>query len=142
MPTPKIINKFGTLVGWNGMTVNILGREVEGITEVEYGDELDVAAAYGAGKFPIGSEEKNYKANASLTMYWEELTALQQQMPKGGRIQDLTFDIPVQYEFNGTFYKDIIRSFRPTKNPRQIKQGDGKILCKIEGFTPFIDWNA
>lgn len=142
MPTPKIINKFGTLIGWNQVTPNVLGREVEGITEVEYGDEQDVAPAYGAGNYPIGEEVKNYKANASVTMYIEELIALQQQLPKGGRLSDLVFDIPVQYEYNGSFYKDIIRNFRPTKNPRSIKQGDGKILSKIEGYTSHIDWNV
>ncbi len=142
MATPTIINKFGTLIGWGATTVNVAGRDVEGITEVSYEDEVDSAPVYGAGRYPIGKEEKNYKASASLTMYIEELIALQNQLPKGSRIQDLTFDIPVCYEYNGSTYKDIIRNFSPMKNPRELKQGDGKILCKSEGFCTHIDWNV
>ena len=55
-----ITNKFGTLVGWNKITYNIMGRDVEAIVRIAYDDNVDMANAYGANKMPIGREEKNF----------------------------------------------------------------------------------
>ena len=50
---PKIVNKFGTLIGWKAITFNLMGRDVEGITEIEYDDKMAIDNEYGAGDMPI-----------------------------------------------------------------------------------------
>jgi hypothetical protein len=143
MARPTIINKFGTLIGWNNITINILGREMEGIEEVKYDDDIPVDSAYGAGKFPIGSTEGNYKATASVKLYAEEIIALQQQLPKGGRIQDIpAFDAIVQFEYGGQVYKDILRNCRFTKVGRESKNGEGKIVTDFPLHISHVDWNV
>jgi len=45
-----IINKFGKMQGWNSVTVNVLGRDLEGITSIKYDDCTQKENVYGAGK--------------------------------------------------------------------------------------------
>ena len=68
-----IINRFGQMTGWNNIVVNMLSRDVEGITELAYDDNVKKEHAYGAGKFPVGRGEGNYEAKASITLYKEEV---------------------------------------------------------------------
>jgi hypothetical protein len=142
MARPTIINRFGTLIGWNNITINILGRDLEGIEEIKYSDEETQDVAYGAGKFPIGKTKGNYKATASVKLYLEELLSLQKQLPQGSRLQDIPdFDVTVSYEYNGTIYTDVIRNCSFKTNPRESKNNEGKIVCDMELCPISIDWN-
>lgn len=143
MARPKIINKFGTLIGWNNITVPMMGRELEGIQEISYNDEEEHGVEHGGGKYPVGKTRGKYTAKASLTLLVEEVIALQKQLPKGTRLQDLPdIDIPVQYEYSGEIYTDIIRNWSFTNNGREVKTGDGKIAVKFDGAISHIDWNV
>lgn len=72
-----LINKFGKIAGWNSVKVVMLGRQVEGITALSYKDSKEKENIYGAGEFPVGRGEGNYKAEASITLLKEEVNALQ-----------------------------------------------------------------
>ena len=72
-----LINKFGKIAGWNSVKVVMLGRQVEGITALSYKDSKEKDNIYGAGEFPVGRGEGNYKAEASITLLKEEVNALQ-----------------------------------------------------------------
>lgn len=138
-----IINKFGRIVGWNNVTVRMLNRNLEGITEVMYDDELEIDAERGGGKYPLGTSEKNYSAKCSITLFSEELVALQASLPKGTRIQDIpAFPIVVEYDRNGFIQTDVVQNCRCKTNGREVKQGDGKIVHKIDIYTSHIDWNV
>jgi len=140
---PLIINKFGKLAGWASMTTNLLWRDIEGITEVEYKDEKEMNNEYGAGEFPIGQSEGNYKAEASVSLYKEEIIALTQSLPKGVYIQDIPpFDITVQYRYNLKLYKDVLRNCRFKNNGVAAKQNDGTITHKHDLLISHIDWNV
>lgn len=143
MSQATIVNKFGTLIGWNNITVNILGRDLEGITELEYDDEEEHDLAYGRGKMPIGKTKGNYKAKASITLKREEVIALQKQLPPGARLQDIPdFDIEVSYEYQGNIYTDSIRNCSFKTNGVSIKQGDASIDQKFELQPTHINWNT
>ena len=143
MASATIINKFGRIVGWNNITMTLYGRDVEAITEVSYNDEQDMENEYGQGKYPMGQGEMNYKANFSFSLYHEELLAIQRSLPPGIRIQDIPpTDVIINYEHNGTTYKDVVRNVRLKNNGREVKQGDGKIVFKVDCLTSHIDWNA
>ncbi|MEI8087001.1 MAG: hypothetical protein WCG93_12375 [Paludibacter sp.] len=138
-----IINKYGKLAGWNSITVNMLGRDVEGIKEVEYSDSTEKENAFGAGNMPIGRGEGNYTAKASITLFVEEEMALQQSLPPGKRFSDVApFDVAVEYEFNGFKYTDRVRNAEFTGRSVAIKQGDKTIANKHELIVSHVDWNV
>lgn len=137
-----IINKFGRIVGWNNITARFLNRNLEGITELEYDDDLEMDNEHGAGRYPLGQSEGNYNAKCSVTLFSEEMMALQASIPPGMRIQDIPpFPVIVEYDWNGVIKKDVIQNCRFRNNGRSVKQGDGKIVHKLTILTSHIDWS-
>lgn len=51
------------MAGWNSVTYNLYGRDVEGISELGYDDNIEKEMIYGAGRMPIGVGEGNYQGN-------------------------------------------------------------------------------
>lgn len=144
MPAATIINKFGTLQGWNSVTVHVLGRDLEGITSLKYDDKVTKENAYGAGKFPVGRTEGNYEATASLTLLKEELDGVQAALAPGVRIQDVpAFDIEVIYETkSGRIQKDRILNCEFTNKAVDVSQSDGSIAVECELICSHILWNV
>ena len=138
-----IINKFGKVAGWNSITLRMLGRDVEGITELEYNDTVEKENIMGAGAFPVGRGEGNYQAKASVTLLQEEIVALQKSLGPGKRLTDIApFDIVVRYEYNGFACKDLIRNAEFLGNARAVKQNDKSITNKFDLLVSHIDWNV
>lgn len=139
-----IINKFGTMQGWNALTVNMMFRDMEGIAKMQYDDNVSMENVKGAGGFAIGRTEGDYEPTCSMEVYKEEDDALQQSLPPGKRVQDIApFDITCEYERNdGTIVKDIIRNVQIRKRGRDISQGDGTITVPYDLICSHIDWNA
>lgn len=138
-----IINKFGTLQGWNNLTVRLLGRDLEGITALKYDDTVSKENAYGAGQYPVGRTEGNYEATASITLLKEEMDAIQEALPPGVRIQDIpAFDIEVVYETkSGRVQKDRIMNCEFTGKQMELTQGEGSVAMECELITSHILWN-
>ncbi|MDR0872988.1 MAG: hypothetical protein LBN27_05910 [Prevotellaceae bacterium] len=137
-----IINKFGKITGWNSITVNMLGRDVEGITELNYSDTVEKENVYGAGAFPVGRGEGNYAATCNITLLHEEIVALQRALGPGQSLTDIDpFDINVLYESGGIMYKDRIRNCEFKGNARNPKQNDKSITNQFELICSHIDWN-
>src|SRR5665647_2195729 len=94
-----IINKFGKMAGWNSLTINMLGRDVEGISEITYDDNVEIEGARGAGAYFCGYGEGNYEAKCSVTFYLEEWNAIQRALPPGKSVTAIApFDIITEYE--------------------------------------------
>lgn len=138
-----IINKFGKMQGWNDITINMLGRDLEGVTELSYNDSQKKENVYGAGKFPIGRSRGNYEAKASITILKEEIDALKLSLGFASTIRDIApFDIVVQYETDlGVFNKDRIINCEFMGDGVDVKQNDGSIATKYELIVSHIDWN-
>jgi len=138
-----IINSFGKLTGWNSLTFNILGRDVEGIAELEYTDEVKKDNEYGAGGFPLGQSQGNYSAKGSVTLYSEEIVALQGALPPGARMQDIPpFPGNSVYELNNVIVRDVLNNCSFMNIGKAVKQGDGKITHKCDLLISHIDWNV
>lgn len=143
MKIDRLINKFGLMAGWNNVTVVLLGRELEGITELSYSDAVEMENVYGRNGMPIGRAEGNYGAKTSITLYMEEIIALQHSLPPGRRIQDIEpFDIIVHYDYNNYIFKDVIRNCQFTDNGVEVKQNDKTISTKLGLITSHIDHNV
>jgi hypothetical protein len=138
----EIVNKFGKIGGWNSVTVNMLGRDLEGISELEYDDSLEIENIMGAGRMPIGQGDGNYAAKASITVLNEERLAMLEALPRGTRLQDIQFSIISTYEYNNKVYTDKIRNCRIKNNGVVVKQGDKSIAHKFELVLTHIDWNT
>jgi hypothetical protein len=141
MPQTTLINRFGKIAGWNSKKVNILGRNIEGITKIQYTDNQEMNPEYGAGGYPVGYSEGNYQATASVTLFMEEIIALQKSLTPGLRLQDIPpFDIVVSYTYNNMLVKDIIRNCKFKNNGREVGQGEGKVLVEMELLCSHIQW--
>jgi len=139
---PTIVNKFGKVIGWNSVTLSLLGRDVEGITELEYNDSVEKENVYGAGSFPVGRGEGNYTATASITLMEEERRALLASLPPSTRLQEIApFAIPVAYEYQNEVYKDIVHNCEFMNNGIAVKQNDKTVAYKFDLIISHITWN-
>jgi len=139
----QIINKYGALIGWISATFNLLGRDLEGVTSVEYSDEQKIDAAYGAGRMPVGYMEGNYSAKVSMTIYKDEMMALMKSLPPGMRIQDIPpFPLVINYEHGNNVFKDVVVNCKFINNGTSLAQGDGKSEIKLDLFCTHIEWNV
>lgn len=137
-----IINKFGKLTGWNSLTINFLGRDIEGVTEFEYSDEVQMDSEYGQGGYPIGYSKGNYKAKGSITLYSEEIVGMQASLAPGMRIQDVPpFPINLQYELVSKPIRDICQNVIIMNIGKAVKNGEGKMVHKCDLLMSHIDWN-
>jgi hypothetical protein len=142
MGKPTIINRFGKLTGWNSITWNWFDRDVEGITQLAYSDTVDWENQYGANKMPIGEGEGNYEASASVTLKIEEVRAMEEALPQGVRLQDVSATVIVEYEYGGKIYKDVINNVRIRTRGIDVSQSDKSIEHQHELKVSHIDWNV
>jgi hypothetical protein len=140
----EIVNNFGKMQGWNNVTVNLLGRDVVGITAISYTDTWEKENAKGAGRMPVGRGYKGYTAEASITLYKEEIDALKSVLPPYSRIQDIDmFDIVVEYKrSNGVIQRDRIRNAEFTNDGVEITNEDGTISIQHTLIISHIEWNV
>lgn len=142
MNQPTVINKFGTMTGWNNITINLFSRDVEGITALSYNDSMTKENVYGAGAYPIGRSRGNYEPEASITLYKEEADAIRKAA--GGRLVEIApFDIIVQYmDKTGNIVKDILRNCEFTNDGVEVEQSDGSITTEYTLILSHIEWNV
>lgn len=138
-----IINKFGRMAGWNSITVNFLGRDVAGISEMEYDDNTEMELVRGQGKYPIGYSEGNYEAKGAVTLYNEEWNAIQKALPPGYSMSDIApFPVVVEYEYDGFKVKDTFTAKLMGRGVA-VKQGDKTIGYKSTLLIlGKINWNV
>tara|TARA_R100001369_G_scaffold58031_1_gene84845 strand:- start:2805 stop:3236 length:432 start_codon:yes stop_codon:yes gene_type:complete len=139
-----VVNSLGKLTGWNAITLRLLGRDVVGITKVQYNDEKTVEKHMGAGNYPVGKSSTNYTASASIDLYEEEVRELVKALPSGNRLQDIDdFDIVVSYALpTGGTQKDILHNCSFSTNGKEVNQGDGRIIRSFDLNPTHITENA
>ena len=114
---------------------------VTGITGVEYGDEQEIVNKWGAGRHPVGRAKGRITPSAKITLYHEEVVALQSQSVNG-RLQDLPpIEIQVSYlPENGVVVTDKIRNCHISSNTRKWKEGDTGQEVELPLVPSHIDW--
>lgn len=132
----------GILYSWADVVTTIAGVPVTGITAVEYGDKQDVTNLYGAGRHPVGRAKGRITPSAKITLYQEEVEAIQRQAPNG-RIQDIPpFDVIVSYiPDSGIITTDKVRNCQFTENKRSWSEGDTGKAVELELLPSHIEWN-
>lgn len=132
----------GMLYSWADIVAAIAGVPLSGITGIEYGDDQEVVNKYGAGRHPVGRAKGRITPSAKITLYQEEVEALQRQAPNG-RLQDIApFDIIVTYiPDSGIVTVDKIRNCQFKANSRKWKEGDTGQEVELELVPSHIEWN-
>lgn len=78
--------------------VFLLGREVQGISGIEYSVSQEKGFNYGAGNQPVSVGRGRKTVESTLTLYGYELMALQQAVGQGKGIEDIpAFDLVISY---------------------------------------------
>lgn len=139
----SIKNRFGRLTGWNDITLNLFGRDVEGFDEIEYSVEKDAKPEYGSGPDPIGYSVGNNNPKLSFSLYEEEVRSIRALLPPGSNLTDIpAFDVVVTVEVGGRVVKDIIRNVVIKNDGKSGKQGEGKSVMKFDCMCTHIEFNA
>ena len=144
MDTP-LIN--GVQHSWAQIRMNILGREVTGVTKISYDDKDTYENNYGAGDLPDHRGKGNYEAKASIELYGYEVNAIQKAAKAAGlsRMQKIApFDITVSWlpDGNAALVTDIIKDVQFMTNARDISQGDTSVKVPLELIVSMIQYDA
>ena len=75
----------GKLYDWADIVLVIAGVPVTGITGIEYKDDQDIVTKYGAGRYPVGFAKGRITSTGKITLYQEEVEAMQRQSLTGRR---------------------------------------------------------
>ncbi len=109
----------GVLYGWAEVLVAIAGVPLTGITSVEYADKQEVSNKYGAGRYPVGRGRGRISSEAKLTLYLEEVLALQ-----------------------AVIITDVIKNCEFNETSRKVSEGDSEIKIDLPLITSHIVWGA
>ncbi|KGF16409.1 hypothetical protein HMPREF1640_09895 [Prevotella sp. S7-1-8] len=131
----------GKLYDWADIVTTIAGVPVTGIVAIEYSDDQEVEVKYGAGRYPVGYGKGRIKPTAKITLYQEEVEAIQAQSVNG-RLQDIApFDINVTYmPDSGIVKTDKLRNCMFKNNKRGWKEGDTGKTVELDLLLSNIDW--
>lgn len=132
----------GKLYDWADIVLVIAGVPVTGITGIEYKDDQDIVTKYGAGRYPVGFAKGRITSTGKITLYQEEVEAMQRQSLTG-RLQDIApFDIIVSYlPDTGIVSIDKLRNCMFKNNGRGWKEGETGQEVEIDLVMSHIQWN-
>jgi hypothetical protein len=135
----------GLLYSWADIRIILLGRDITGITAIDYSDSQTTKAVYGRGKKRVGRVSGLYEASASITLEMSEVEALNLSVPSGTSIYDIApFDVTVVYvNAEQRLVTHILKQCVFTKQDRSSKSGEVKeIDVKLPLDVAEIDWAA
>lgn len=132
----------GKLYDWADIVLTIAGVPVTGVTGIEYKDQQEVEMKYGAGRYPVGFGKGRISCEGKITLYQEEVEAIQRQSPTG-RLQDIApFNIIVSYlPDTGIVSTDKLRNVVFKNNGRSWGEGDTGKTVEIDLAMSHIEWN-
>lgn len=132
----------GKLYDWADIVLVIAGVPVTGITGIEYKDDQDIVTKYGAGRYPVGYAKGRITSTGKITLFQEEVEAMQRQSITG-RLQDIApFDIIVSYlPDTGIVSIDKLRNCMFKNNGRGWKEGETGQEVEIDLVMSHIQWN-
>ena len=121
------------MAGWNNITVRILGRNLVGITQVDYSNMFDDEYLKGAGGSAVGYSKGNDDPKCKLDLYQEEVNEIISALPPGRKMRDIDpFDIIVSFEYKDKTITDIIKGCRFKGTGKSIGQGSKGIIQSFD----------
>lgn len=133
---------------WADITVIAGGRDIEGLTAIEYGEKQDKNVIYGKGNKPLAIQKGNKSYEGSITLYQSELNTLQElaRATTGSTsIMGLNLNAVVCYG-NPTqgevMTVDRLFNIQFTEAKKGMKQGDGNMEVQLPFICTDIKFNA
>jgi hypothetical protein len=139
----------GIKEGWINVKIFLSNtpEPVTGVTGLSYNEVNTKTALYGGGNEPIGYAVGNYEYDGEITLYENEVTALQKIAQNQGDVAGsitsiLPFDIIITIDKTGTaeIKRHVLKNVVFQSNGRQLTQGDGAILVTIPLLFSKILW--
>lgn len=118
---------------WNDVTINMLYGTVIAIEDISYDDEQEKTMTYGKGAVGQSWGSGNYKANAKITILYEEYERIMEYAKrlKKGLYSIPPFPITVSYANDGqAISTDTLEGCTFTK--RSNKAGQGNQNMKVD----------
>lgn len=128
---------------WEDIQVVMLGKELIGITSVEYSSKKEHTNIYGKGAKPIAMGRGKEEHDAKITVLQSEMEALQSSLSKGSKLTDISpFDVTVSYApEGGKIVTDVIKYCRISEVRKGISQGDGNMTIDLPLVVGDVDYN-
>lgn len=124
--------------GWKDVSVIVLGRTIEGITDVKVKRTVTKERQYGRGSKTQAILSGNEEISGSLTLHQSELNAINQAVLSAATGLDITkveFDIIINYEnAAGLATTDAIIGAQVEEYEKALAQGDTQMAIEL----PFI----
>lgn len=130
----------GRSYSWADVSLNIGGVSVIGVTKIDYDETQVKEDNFGAGVNPVARGYGNKKASATVTMYADEVEALQDKAPNGSLLDYGVFEIIVQFLVGAQIKTHILKNVEFTKNERSMSQNDTKIEVELPLIVSHILW--
>lgn len=134
---------------WHHSTVNILGRNLVGITAWEFKKEVEKTQEYGAGQKAIDIQEGPEKCSGSITVFGYELDKMEQAAKLAG--YDSLLHVPHEAIVVTTCLRKTLadpittitaRGVSFTETTDGMGQGDKKRECPLPFICLDIDKNT
>lgn len=133
---------------WADITVIAGGRDIEGLTAIEYSEKQEKNTIYGKGNKPLAIQKGNKSYEGSITIYQSELNTLQElaRATTGSTsIMGLNLNAVVCYG-NPTqgevMTVDRLFNIQFTEAKKGMKQGDGNMEVQLPFICTDIKYNA
>lgn len=131
----------GQAFDWASVTLNMLGVQIKGVTEINYKVKQDKKNNYAAGVEPSsrGRSKKEYEAD--ITLEEVEVRRILAALPANQSLLDVApFEIIVSYMVGTKTYVDKIKNVEFMEEGVATKEGDTTIVRKLPLIVAGITW--
>lgn len=134
----------GKQPAWSSIKFNFLGRDVVGISAINYEEAKDKANIYGAGDSPIARGDGNLTFKASISLKQFEVVAMQEAIAGKSITAIPPFPITVCYtnSIGAPMITDVLEDCEFLQNIRDWKQGDTDADIKLDLIISGIKWHG
>lgn len=131
MPRTPLIN--GVNYSWSNVKFNLFGVPVIGIVAIDYETTQKKDNNYGQGTEPVSRGYGNKEYKGSIEIYRDEWQRIIDASPDRDPLAIAPFDIQVLFGGSSVNFKqDTLRSCEFLNDPFTAKQGDSKLMAKID----------
>lgn len=125
----------GKAYSWNDISVNILGRTLEGNMSVKYASTQEKENVYGRGKKPVSRSKGKEECEASLTVSMKEYMAIKSAVGPFKKLTDIKpFPVNIVYIDEDGENRPInvtLLKCEFTGVSIEVKTGDGSIEIEL-----------
>lgn len=127
---PIFIN--GKSYDWGNITLIMFNGLLTMVTKIDYNEGRDSVNNYGIGQYPIGYGNKNFTYDASLSMYFDQLSQIADSAPFGKILLIPPFTTKMIFSGDGVVYRTRkLLNCRFTKNSFNSSQNDSSIVVPV-----------